>query len=199
MPSGAGNPTSSRPDQALRLSLHRAQSRRVLSRAAQFARQPQPQPAADAALPAREDRGADRPWLCQGERRAAVAIVHNVVGLLHATMGIYYAYIDRAPVFVIGATGPMDEGKRRPRVDWDPHRQCPGQCGARLRQMGLPARRHPGRAGQLRPRLFDHDERAAGPDLHVLRRRLQEAPLTTDSRAARSYGDARAPERSRRT
>jgi acetolactate synthase I/II/III large subunit len=46
-------------------------------------------------------------------------IVHNVVGLLHATMGIYYAYIDRAPVFIIGATGPMDEGKRRPRVDWD--------------------------------------------------------------------------------
>ena len=46
-------------------------------------------------------------------------IVHNVVGLLHAAMGIYYAYVDRAPVFVIGATGPMDEGKRRPRVDWD--------------------------------------------------------------------------------
>ena len=46
-------------------------------------------------------------------------IVHNVVGLLHATMGIYYAYTDRAPVFVIGATGPMDEGRRRPRVDWD--------------------------------------------------------------------------------
>jgi acetolactate synthase-1/2/3 large subunit len=46
-------------------------------------------------------------------------IVHNVVGLLHAAMGIYYAYTDRAPVFVIGATGPMDEGKRRPRVDWD--------------------------------------------------------------------------------
>lgn len=45
-------------------------------------------------------------------------IVHNLVGLLHATMGIYYAYTDRAPVFVIGATGPMDEAKRRPRVDW---------------------------------------------------------------------------------
>jgi acetolactate synthase I/II/III large subunit len=47
-----------------------------------------------------------------------VAIVHDVVGLLHATMGIYYAYVDRAPVFVIGATGPMDEGKRRPFIDW---------------------------------------------------------------------------------
>ena len=46
-------------------------------------------------------------------------ILHNVVGLLHATMGIYYAYTDRTPIFIIGATGPMDESKRRPRVDWD--------------------------------------------------------------------------------
>src|SRR5215471_5952341 len=47
-----------------------------------------------------------------------IAIVHDVVGLLHATMGIYYAYIDRAPIFVIGATGPMVESKRRPFIDW---------------------------------------------------------------------------------
>jgi acetolactate synthase I/II/III large subunit len=45
-------------------------------------------------------------------------ILHNVVGLLHAAMAIYYAYIDRAPVFVIGATGPMDEARRRPHIDW---------------------------------------------------------------------------------
>ena len=45
-------------------------------------------------------------------------IVHNVVGMLHSVMGIYYAYIDRAPIFIIGATGPMDEGKRRPWIDW---------------------------------------------------------------------------------
>ncbi len=50
-----------------------------------------------------------------------IAIVHNVVGLLHAPMGIYYAYIDRSPVFVIGATGPMDEKYRRPLqfTKWD--------------------------------------------------------------------------------
>jgi acetolactate synthase-1/2/3 large subunit len=47
-----------------------------------------------------------------------VAIVHDVVGMLHATMGIYYAYVDRAPIFVIGATGPMDESRRRPFIDW---------------------------------------------------------------------------------
>ncbi|MCZ6906567.1 MAG: thiamine pyrophosphate-binding protein, partial [Deltaproteobacteria bacterium] len=47
-----------------------------------------------------------------------MAIVHDVVGLLHAPMGIYYAYIDRCPVFVVGATGPMDEKYRRPYIDW---------------------------------------------------------------------------------
>jgi acetolactate synthase-1/2/3 large subunit len=45
-------------------------------------------------------------------------ILHNLVGLLHAPMGIYYAYIDRVPIFIMGATGPMDEGKRRPHIDW---------------------------------------------------------------------------------
>jgi acetolactate synthase-1/2/3 large subunit len=50
--------------------------------------------------------------------RPMAAIVHDVVGMLHATMGIYYAYIDRCPVFVIGATGPMDESRRRPFIDW---------------------------------------------------------------------------------
>jgi len=47
-----------------------------------------------------------------------VAIVHNLVGLLHSNMAIYYAYIDRAPIFIIGATGPLNETKRRPKIDW---------------------------------------------------------------------------------
>lgn len=47
-----------------------------------------------------------------------IAIVHDLVGLLHAPMGIYYAFLDRAPVFIIGATGPMAELKRRPFIDW---------------------------------------------------------------------------------
>ena len=45
-------------------------------------------------------------------------ILHNIVGMLHATLAIYYAYIDRVPMFIMGATGPMDEGKRRPHIDW---------------------------------------------------------------------------------
>jgi len=78
--------------------------------------------------------GGNKPvmMLCQHEETAVqiahgyakasgkpmVAILHNLVGLLHANMAIYYAYADRAPVFIVGATGPMDETKRRPRIDW---------------------------------------------------------------------------------
>jgi acetolactate synthase-1/2/3 large subunit len=50
--------------------------------------------------------------------RPMAAAVHNVVGLLHSPLAIYYAYIDRCPVFLIGATGPMDEKLRRPFIDW---------------------------------------------------------------------------------
>lgn len=50
--------------------------------------------------------------------RPMATILHDVVGLLHGQMAIYYAFIDRAPVFIIGATGPMDESLRRPRSDW---------------------------------------------------------------------------------
>lgn len=46
------------------------------------------------------------------------AILHNVVGLLHGAMAIYYAYLDRVPVLILGAGGPMDVGRRRPRIDW---------------------------------------------------------------------------------
>jgi len=46
------------------------------------------------------------------------AIVHNVVGLLHCCMAVFYAYLDRAPVMIMGATGPMDTTRRRPYIDW---------------------------------------------------------------------------------
>ncbi|MQA97305.1 MAG: thiamine pyrophosphate-binding protein [Streptosporangiales bacterium] len=45
-------------------------------------------------------------------------ILHNVVGLLHGAMGIYYAYLDRTPVMVFGGTGPMALERRRPNIDW---------------------------------------------------------------------------------
>jgi acetolactate synthase-1/2/3 large subunit len=49
--------------------------------------------------------------------KAMAAIVHNVVGLLHGTFGIYYAYLDRVPVIVVGGCGAMSVPRRR-RIDW---------------------------------------------------------------------------------
>ncbi len=46
------------------------------------------------------------------------AIVHDIVGLQHASMAIFNAFCDRAPVLVLGATGPMDTARRRPWIDW---------------------------------------------------------------------------------
>ncbi len=50
--------------------------------------------------------------------RPMAAICHDTVGLLHATNAIYYAYLDRVPIIVMGATGPMDTTRRRPNIDW---------------------------------------------------------------------------------
>ena len=52
----------------------------------------------------------------RGEPMAVV--LHDVVGLLHGTLGIYYAHIDRVPVVILGGTGPMDLTRRRPNIDW---------------------------------------------------------------------------------
>jgi thiamine pyrophosphate-dependent acetolactate synthase large subunit-like protein len=47
-----------------------------------------------------------------------IAIVHNIVGLQHASMAIFNAWCDRVPVLVLGGTGPMDITKRRAWIDW---------------------------------------------------------------------------------
>jgi thiamine pyrophosphate-dependent acetolactate synthase large subunit-like protein len=51
-----------------------------------------------------------------GEPMACV--LHSNVGLLHGLMGIFNAWCDRAPMIVMGATGPVDALLRRPWIDW---------------------------------------------------------------------------------
>ncbi|MGK4924261.1 thiamine pyrophosphate-binding protein [Bordetella hinzii] len=46
------------------------------------------------------------------------AILHSNVGLMHGSMAIFDAWVDRVPVLVFGATGPVDAAKRRPWIDW---------------------------------------------------------------------------------
>jgi thiamine pyrophosphate-dependent acetolactate synthase large subunit-like protein len=50
--------------------------------------------------------------------RPMAVILHDLVGLLQGTMGVYYAYIDRVPVLVLGGSGPADHTRRRPYIDW---------------------------------------------------------------------------------
>jgi thiamine pyrophosphate-dependent acetolactate synthase large subunit-like protein len=47
-----------------------------------------------------------------------IAILHSNVGLMHGSMAIYDAFVDRMPVLVLGATGPVDANQRRPWIDW---------------------------------------------------------------------------------
>jgi acetolactate synthase I/II/III large subunit len=51
-----------------------------------------------------------------GEPMAVV--LHNLVGLLHGAMAIYYAYSDRVPVFIFGGSGPAAHDRRRAYIDW---------------------------------------------------------------------------------
>ena len=60
--------------------------------------------------------------LAHGYARSAgkpmVAVLHDLVGLLHGAMGIYYAFVDEVPMVVLGGAGPMDATRRRPYIDW---------------------------------------------------------------------------------
>jgi thiamine pyrophosphate-dependent acetolactate synthase large subunit-like protein len=51
------------------------------------------------------------------ERPLLVAL-HSNVGLMHASMAIFNAFCDRAPVVILGGTGPIDAALRRPWIDW---------------------------------------------------------------------------------
>ena len=60
--------------------------------------------------------------VAHGYGRAAgkpmVAFVHDIVGLLHASMAVFNAWMAREGVIVLGGTGPVDSNHRRPWIDW---------------------------------------------------------------------------------
>ena len=49
--------------------------------------------------------------------RAGVCILHDLVGLMNGSMGVYNAWGDHAPVVVLGGSGPLDPAERR-WIDW---------------------------------------------------------------------------------
>ena len=50
--------------------------------------------------------------------RAMAVMLHANVGLMHGLLGIFNAWCDRMPVFVMGASGPADACRRRPWIEW---------------------------------------------------------------------------------
>lgn len=50
--------------------------------------------------------------------RAMAVALHSNVGLMHGSMAIFNAFADRAPMLILGATGPVDATRRRPWIDW---------------------------------------------------------------------------------
>jgi thiamine pyrophosphate-dependent acetolactate synthase large subunit-like protein len=54
----------------------------------------------------------------KASERMMAAALHANVGLMHAVMQIYNAWCDRAPILILGATGPWDAMQRRPWIDW---------------------------------------------------------------------------------
>src|SRR5581483_10620438 len=51
------------------------------------------------------------------EGRPMLVMAHGTVGLQHAAMGIYNAYCDHAPVYIIVGNS-IDAATRRPGVEW---------------------------------------------------------------------------------
>ena len=60
--------------------------------------------------------------IAQGYAKAAgrpMAVgLHDTVGLLNASMAIFNAWADRAPMLLVVGTGPLDTEQRRPYLDW---------------------------------------------------------------------------------
>jgi thiamine pyrophosphate-dependent acetolactate synthase large subunit-like protein len=44
--------------------------------------------------------------------------LHDTVGLLNGSMGIFNAWADRSPIVLVVGTGPLDTAHRRPYLDW---------------------------------------------------------------------------------
>ena len=54
---------------------------------------------------------------CKATGKPAMAFLHDLVGIQHATMAFYNAMADRMPVVVLGGSGPADPAQRR-KTDW---------------------------------------------------------------------------------
>jgi len=111
-------------------------------------------------------------------------ILHNVVGLLHGAMAIYYAYIDRVPVVIFRGFGSRRLRQTASQHRLDPWSERPGQRRAGLHQVGLRAAVAGVGTGHHREGYRIASSEPAGPVYIALDAGLQEQPLD------RSHPDA---------
>jgi thiamine pyrophosphate-dependent acetolactate synthase large subunit-like protein len=50
--------------------------------------------------------------------RPMAVFLHDQVGLQHAAMALFNAWVDGVPMLVVGGSGPRDTARRRPWIDW---------------------------------------------------------------------------------
>ncbi|HMJ36552.1 MAG TPA: thiamine pyrophosphate-binding protein [Baekduia sp.] len=50
--------------------------------------------------------------------RPMAVFLHDQVGLQHASMALFNAWVDAVPMVVVGGSGPRDTAQRRPWIDW---------------------------------------------------------------------------------
>ncbi|MEC7488633.1 MAG: thiamine pyrophosphate-binding protein [Pseudomonadota bacterium] len=50
--------------------------------------------------------------------KPALCILHDLVGVMNGSMGLYNAYCDRAPIVFLGGAGPLDPDRRR-FIEWN--------------------------------------------------------------------------------
>src|SRR5262245_31660194 len=50
--------------------------------------------------------------------RPQATLVHDIVGLQHASKAMYEAWLNNTPMLILGGTGPLDATHRRPWIDW---------------------------------------------------------------------------------
>ena len=177
-----------RPAAPVPIALCRAQPGGELPRPARLARQLRPELSVHDALPARGDGGPGGARLRQGIRpphgrdraqpgRPAALQPGRLLRLYRPRAGVHRRR-DR----------PDGREQAPPPHRLDPHGERAGTGGSRLYEVGLSARVDRRSARIIRARLRRDDDRAAGADVHVLRRLAAGA-------AARSRGAAAAADR----
>lgn len=105
-------------------------------------------------------------------------ILHDLVGLLQGTMGVYYSYIDRSPVIVLGGSGPAEHDRRRPNIDWIHSANVQGEAVRAYTKWDHEPRSLPSVPTVLARAYRIAMEEPRGPVYIALDAGLQEAPLT---------------------